>query len=88
MLVYLDSNFFFLHFQTNTLVLVRKAVRALINQHVIGSDAFNVKEPFSPSEKADALEVPVTSVFGELFYRVLQVIAFSFSFAQHPIISS
>jgi hypothetical protein len=57
------------------LVLVRKAVRALVNQHVIG-DAFDGKEQASPSEKADALEVLFT--FINYVCRVLLVIAFSF----------
>ncbi|KAJ4798160.1 P-loop containing nucleoside triphosphate hydrolases superfamily protein [Rhynchospora pubera] len=42
--------------KTNTLVQVRKAVRALVNEHVTVTDAFDGKEQVSPSEKADALE--------------------------------
>ncbi|XP_078170323.1 P-loop containing nucleoside triphosphate hydrolases superfamily protein [Carex rostrata] len=42
--------------KTNTLVQVRKAVRALVNQYVIGPDTFDGKEQVNPSEMADALE--------------------------------
>ncbi|KAJ3708965.1 hypothetical protein LUZ61_012670 [Rhynchospora tenuis] len=42
--------------KTNTLVQVRKAVRALVNEHAIIADAFTGKEQLSLSEKADALE--------------------------------
>ncbi|KAJ1704446.1 hypothetical protein LUZ63_004225 [Rhynchospora breviuscula] len=42
--------------KTNTLVQVRKAVRALVNEHVTVTDAFDGKEQVSPSERADALE--------------------------------
>lgn len=44
------------------MVQVRKAVRALVNQYVIGPDTFDGKEQVNPSEMADALEVLITFV--------------------------
>ncbi|KAJ3683639.1 hypothetical protein LUZ60_013866 [Juncus effusus] len=42
--------------KTNTVVQVRKAIRALVNEHVVGSDLFEGKERINPSERTDALE--------------------------------